>query len=209
MRRSAEQFVEEMSTLAQGRLIAIFLGGVAPERGVREIVTAWEQIPDSDAILVIRAPDGANEELDTVISIAVANGTMNKTVFVLPSVTEAELIPAASSADVGIIPYRPTFDNHIMACPNKLSQYMQAGIAVLTNDIPYPRQVVTNAKCGLVYSDKNGYDEIVDRIMYFRRKKNKLTEFKDNAKEYCRTHYNWDAYYKALLAEIDSVWSVR
>ena len=203
-RVAKDKFASEMSKIAKSRLVAIFLGGVAPERGLRELVSAWEQISVEEAILVIRSPKGRNDELNVVISMAALNGTLGNTVFFLPSVTEEELIAAASAADVGIIPYKPTFDNHIMACPNKLSQYMQAGIAVVSNDIPFPRQIIRDANCGLIYSDRCGHREIVDSIMLLRRDGGKLKEYQRNAKSYCRTHYRWEIYYKCLLNVIDS-----
>ena len=143
--REAE-YDQQIRALAHGRLVVVFQGNVAAERGLREIVAAWKHVPKDEAILIMRAPDHPSIELKAVIEIARKDGTLEESVFLLPSVSEDDLIVAASAADVGIIPYRPTFPNHVMACPNKLSQYMQAGLAIFSNDIPYVREIVEAAE---------------------------------------------------------------
>src|SRR3546814_5848658 len=76
------------------------------------------------------------------MALADANGMSGRSVFRLPSISESQLVSAARAADVGVIPYNPVFPNHVMACPNKLDQYMQAGIAILSNNIPYVRHII-------------------------------------------------------------------
>ena len=47
-----------------------------------------------------------------------------------------------------VIPYKPIIRNDRFACPNKLSQYLHAGLMVLTNDLPYVKSVVQAAGAG-------------------------------------------------------------
>ena len=190
-----KRFEAQVRALARGRLVVTFQGGVAPERGLKEIALAWQFVPEDEAILVIRAPDGPNAELDAVIDIAKTRGAFGRSIFCLPSVKEEDLISAAMSADVGIIPYKPTFPNHVMACPNKLSQYMQAGLAILSNDIPYVRKIVEDAKCGVIYTNLDGPEEIAAKIMMLRKKKERLDRFKKNSKRYAQEQFNWDRFY--------------
>ena len=197
-----DRFSEVVSSLAQGRRVATFQGRVTPERGLRELVAAWQFVPEQEVILIIRTPDGPNPELDEVIRIAKANGTFQRTVFQLPSVSEDELILAAKGTDIGIIPYKPTFPNHIMACPNKLSQYMQAGLAIFSNDIPYVRHIVEDAKCGVVYTTDGDSKAIAERITELCRKEEKLQKMKDNSLVYSRTKYNWGKFYFHVEEEI-------
>ena len=190
-----KRFAAEMDALARGRLVVTFQGGVSPERGLKEIVNAWQYVPENEAILVIRTLDGPNPELEAVINIAKINGTFGRSIFRLPSVKEEDLISAAKSADVGIIPYNPTFPNHVMACPNKLSQYMQAGLAIFSNNIPYVRKIIEDAQCGAIYTSLDTPEELAAKIMMFRKEKRKLDEFKINAKMYAQEKFNWDVFY--------------
>ena len=196
------RYASELGEIAQGRLIALFQGRVAPERGLREIVTAWTYVPQDKAVLAIRAPLGLNEELEAVIDIAKTEGTYERSVFLLQPVKERDLITAASAADVGIIPYKPTFGNHLMACPNKLSQYLQAGLAIFANDIPYVRTVVEDAKCGYIYTCRDGPRHMSDMIMALARDRGKLNVYKRNAARYARETFHWDAFYTSVEERI-------
>ena len=190
-----DRFGAEMQALAQGRLVAIFQGRVTPERGLREIVKAWQYMPADGAILAIRTPSGPNPEMEAVVRMAKTNGTFQRTVFHLPSVSEDELIAAGRVADIGIIPYKPTFPNHIMACPNKLSQYMQAGLAIFSNDIPYVREIVEEAKCGVMYTTNEIPERIADKIIKLCRDQSRLDGMKTNALQFSREKFNWDRFY--------------
>ena len=200
--RQAE-FEAQLRALADGRLIVVFQGRVAPERGLREIVSAWKYIPEGEAILVMRAPDHPSTELKTVLGIAERSGTLGESVFLLPSVSEDNLIVAASAGDVGIIPYRPTFPNHVMACPNKLSQYMQAGLAIFSNDIPYVREIVEAAECGVIYGDEESPQEVAERIVLLQRDRTRLDELKVNARKYAHETFHWEMFYQQYAKDVD------
>ena len=197
-----QELTAQVHAVAQGRLVFLFQGRVAPERGLREIVGAWRYVPEDKAILIIRSPEGPNPELEDVISMASRDNTLGESVFFLPSVSERELILAASAADVGIIPYRPTFPNHVMACPNKLSQYMQAGLAVFSNDIPYVREIIEDAECGITYGDSDSFQDIADRIVKFAEEKDNLKTFKRNSIRYTKEAFNWDVFFPSIEDEI-------
>ena len=55
------------------------------------------------------------------------------------------------------MPYLPIAINERLACSNKLSQYLHAGLMVITNDLPYVKSVLEEAEAGLSY---NGADVV-------------------------------------------------
>src|SRR5439155_10191173 len=82
-------------------------------------------------------------------------GLLGRSVFFLDAVAEAELVAAAAEAEIGIVPYRPLIINDRLSCPNKLSQYLHAGLMVIANDLPYVKSVLTDAQAGLFYNSAN------------------------------------------------------
>ena len=54
-----------------------------------------------------------------------------------------------SKASIGIIPYLPV-PNHLVCLPNKLFEYMAAGVAVIASDFPHYRKVVDSSQSGLL-----------------------------------------------------------
>ena len=189
----AKIYYKQRENLAGERKVFVFQGGIASERGLAELVAAWIYV--EEAVLFIRSPDGPNPEKEKIIKIAKIDGTYDRTVFFLPSIPEEHLISAASTADVGVIPYNPVFPNHIVACPNKLSQYMHAGIAIFTNKIPHVLSVIQNAGCGVSYSHEMPPEKIAAIISSLAASQD-LHTYGNKGKEFAFSDYHWEKYYE-------------
>jgi glycosyltransferase involved in cell wall biosynthesis len=78
-----------------------------------------------------------------------------RNVQILPPVPMTDLVRALDGYDVGVVPYLPTGKNFLFCSPNKLFEYMIAGLAVVCSDLPVLREVVLSADCGLLYEPGN------------------------------------------------------
>ena len=103
----------------------LFQGQFASGRGLEGLVKSWAGV-DSRARLLLRGPDNPHKQ--NIVKLAQSQGLLDKTVFFPEAVAEADLVQAAREADVGLIPYGPSNINYRFSCPNKLSQYMAAGL---------------------------------------------------------------------------------
>lgn len=137
---------------ARGRVRVLFQGGFAENRGVEELIDAWREIDESKAVLFIRGPENLYRE--SLISHAFKTGRVGSSIFFLPSVPESELVSSAANADVGVISYLSKVENHEGACPNKLSQYMQAGVMIVAVALPFVKSVVDAAGAGITFDDR-------------------------------------------------------
>lgn len=138
---------------ASERVRFLFQGQFAPERGIIELIQVWTQVSPEKAALFLRGPD--NEDKAACIALAEQLGILNKSVYFLEPILETELVDAAASFDVGVIPYKPATVNYRYCCPNKLSQYMQAGLAILANHLDFVKATVEQYDCGLTYHSDN------------------------------------------------------
>lgn len=187
--RSAAMSREGLLTkLARGRVSFLFQGNFAPQRGLEELVAAWSGVDGDRAALFLRGPN--NQWKEAIEEKVRATGQLNTSIYLLPPVAVEELVEAAGEADVGIIPYKTESPAYKFACPNKLSQYMQAGMAVLSNNIPYVAQHLEKAGCGFVY-DASKPETIVDAIMAMAKDSSLLVRQKESSREYARTIFNW------------------
>lgn len=173
----------------------LYQGNFAPQRGLEELVSGWAMLADARAQLYLRGPDGpAREEC---LKLARGLGVEGRTVHFLPPVIENELVTGATQFDVGVIPYKPDAPAYAYCCPNKLSQYMQAGLAVLTNDLVTVRAMVEQYQCGAVY-DSHRLDTLRAAVDALTADAARLMQLKRAAKEAARTDFNWQRQSTAL-----------
>jgi len=123
--------------------IALYQGHYLPERGLENLVRAARHLlPDIE--LVFRGYGPVEGELR-----ALASGTKNVR-FVHPVPME-QMVDAAQDADVGIVSYIPSNLNNYLASPNKLFEYIHAGLPVAVSDGPFMRRVVCSNDIGVVF----------------------------------------------------------
>jgi glycosyltransferase involved in cell wall biosynthesis len=193
--------VSELSTLADGRLRILYQGTFAPGRGLEEVLREWATVDGTRSALFLRGP--RNEWRDRLERLAEELGLFGKSVYFLPPVLEKDLIGAAQEADVGLIPYKGDFPSYRFACPNKLSQYLHGGLAILANRIPYVEHLVTRGQIGLCYDvDKPGsFARAVEDLIADRGGVERLRR---NAAEFAEREYRWERYENALLALVEA-----
>jgi glycosyltransferase involved in cell wall biosynthesis len=185
----------EVSDLAGARVKVLFQGAFSPERGIEELIRAWRHIDGSAAALFLRGP--RNELRDACAALAGELGLLGHSVYFVDPIAEAELVPASMEADVGVIPYQPTLINHRYCCPNKLSQYLQAGIMILCNDLPYVKQVVADAQAGLAYDGKDEAS-LVEALRRAIADPGLRERCGRNGREHARRAFHWQQFYPVL-----------
>ncbi|CAN0618960.1 conserved protein of unknown function [Burkholderia multivorans] len=186
--------------LAQGEVAFVVQANFAIGRGFELLIDAWQHV-DARAKLYLRGGDRPYK--DTLRARAEEIKLLGTRVFFPDAVGEADLVLAASFADVGIIPYEPKSINNRHCGPNKLSQYMAAGIPVLSNRLQFVEQVLRDGDCGVVADFTNTADIVrcVDALTVDIALRRRLG---DNARAHFARHYNWNAvsepFYASMMA---------
>jgi glycosyltransferase involved in cell wall biosynthesis len=184
-----------MTPLARERIKVLFQGRFASGRGIEELIEGWARVDGTKAALFLRGPD--NIWRQAAIALARKLDLLDKSVYFLEAVPEHMLVPAAMEADVGVIPYKPLITNDRFACPNKLSQYMHAGLMVVANDLPYVKSVIQAAGAGLSYdsSDPSSLAAIIGRVVADR---NLVRRCQESALRYAKETFNWQIHGETL-----------
>ncbi len=166
----------------------LFQGQVALRRGIEELLAAWSQVDEKEAVLYLRCPENDYlAELRRTFKGLLDQGK----VIILQPVPEKDLIPAATFGDLGIIPYVGPNLNHVYCCPNKLSQYMQAGLAILSNKLEFVSEVIRRFECGLTY-DAGKPETLVEAIRFLIANPKVLQTMQHNARRGARSEFNWE-----------------
>lgn len=181
-----------------GGCIFLFQGGFAEGRGLELLIEAWPETA-SNAYLHLRGRDNPYKE--TLVQTSIRNGTYNSRVFFPSPVDEDQLIEAASKAGVGVCPYPPTNILYANCSPNKVSQYMAAGVPILANRTSFVKQVVANAKCGIVV-DFSRRAELVAAVNLLAADGELRGNLARSGQQYFVRSFNWQAisgeFYEAL-----------
>tara|TARA_R110002096_G_scaffold34470_11_gene98459 strand:- start:2313 stop:3824 length:1512 start_codon:yes stop_codon:yes gene_type:complete len=191
--RAEPQFA--LDELARGRLRVLYQGGFAAHRGLEQVIAAWSDVDDSKAVLFLRGPN--NSFRDSLTRQAERAGRLNTSVFFLPSVSEDKLAVAALEADIGLVPYLSHIENHLGACPNKVGQYMQAGLAVVAANLPFVASILSAGQCGEIYDDQD--DSALARTLNtLVLDPDQVRAMGQAGREFAESDYNFDVYFPIL-----------
>jgi glycosyltransferase involved in cell wall biosynthesis len=183
------------------QVIFLYQGGFSPGRNLEQLIAQWSAT-DPRAVLWLRGPHWSYA--DQLIELARSTGLLGTRIFFLEAVTEGELVSAAAQADVGIIPYNHTMNGNKYGCPNKLSQYMAAGLPILTTELDFVASLVRRYDLGAVFSF-TGQPSLAKTTSLFVEDKVKVKECAHRAREFFRSKFNWEVVSKSFYDELDSL----
>jgi glycosyltransferase involved in cell wall biosynthesis len=96
------------------------------------------------------------------------------------AVAQDKLLQYTQSADAGIIPYQATCMNNYYCTPNKLFEFIAAGIAILGNRLPEIHHIVTGNQLGLT-GNMNNAGELAQLIDALFHNDEQLSTWKKNS----------------------------
>jgi glycosyltransferase involved in cell wall biosynthesis len=172
--------------------VVLYVGGLMAGRGLEQLVDAAAMVERAELVFL---GDGVLAE--PLRRRATANGSGER-VHVLPPVPSADLIDVAASADVGVSPIVPSCLNYRFSLPNKLFQYMAAGLPVVASDFPQVREVVVGAGCGVVV-DTRRPAEIARGINTLLADPESARAMGERGRRAVEERFNWATSARALL----------
>lgn len=103
----------------------------------------------------------------------------------------------------GIVTFLPA-PNHIDAQPNKMFEYMSAGLPIITSNFPLWREIVEGNYCGICI-DPEQPKEIAGAIEYLVEHPEKALKMGENGKKAVFEKYNWTIEERKLLAFYEEI----
>lgn len=175
----------------------IYQGALSAGRGLPELLDAVARVPDASVAMM-----GCGA-LAGLLRERAARDDVSGRAFVLDAVSPERVVPIARSADVGVIPFQPTTLNNRLASPNKLFEYMHAGLAIVATDLPFIAQVLEETGAGVTVppADVDGWAR---RIACLARDRDALDRLRANSAE-AAARYTWDLEKQKLLAVYDRI----
>lgn len=172
----------------------IYAGVLTKERGVSELIRSLELVDKKFAVrlkLLGRFDPPAFEE-----EVRSLEGWAN--VDYLGLVPYQEVIVHLRDADIGVVLFHDV-PNHPESMPNKLFEYMAAGLPVIASNFPLWKEIVEGNECGLTVDPLNP-QEIAQAIEYLLDHPELRQKMGENGRRAVLEKYNWENEAKKLLA---------
>ena len=147
-------------SIRQDQKIFLYQGMLGPDRGIEELISAFQTRHDDRAVLVIMGQG----KLQTQVIEATHQCPI---IFHHPYVPYHLINSYSSSADVGLNMAKNSCLNHTFCLPNKIFEYIQALLPIMTNDLVDCKQLIQSYQIGHViddYSDK-GINQAIDEML--------------------------------------------
>jgi glycosyltransferase involved in cell wall biosynthesis len=128
--RAAPGALASAAGLEQHIPIVLYQGGFSAHRGLANLVRAAADVPGAAFVLM------GWGTLEPVLRDLIEELGLDDRVHIVAPVAPSELLKHTAGATIGVIPYEPHGLNNRYTTPNKLFEYINAGVPVLGSHLP-------------------------------------------------------------------------
>lgn len=191
--RASDRLRERLELGPDVRL-ALYQGALRENRALDRLVSAALYL--DPGIVVVIMGDGPCQG---AIAAQIARDGLGDRVKLLPAVPYAELLEWTASADLGLNVLPPDYSPSIRYClPNKLFEYLMAGVPVLTSPLEAVVEVLRTYGAGSVVGSLEP-EVVAGAINGMLGDPEALARMRQNALAACARDLRWDVEQKHLL----------
>lgn len=185
-------FAEEIPYQERPMQVA-YVGGITAIRGAVEMVRAMERLPEYLGARLALAGTFSPPELEATVRRLPGWKFVN----FLGWQNRQAIGSLLANSRIGIVVFHPE-PNHLEAQPNKLFEYMAAGIPVVASNFPLWRKIVEGEGCGLTVDPLNP-QAIAEAIRWLLEHPKEAEEMGRRGRQAVLEKYNWDREAAKLL----------
>jgi glycosyltransferase involved in cell wall biosynthesis len=185
------ELASEVAWAAKEKAVC-YVGGIASIRGIRETVRALEHVTSGVRLLL----GGEFSEPDVAAELKAYPSW--KAVDELGFLDRDGVRKVLERSIAGLVMFLP-LPNHIDAQPNKMFEYMSAGIPVISSNFPLWREIVEGNDCGLCVNPMDP-EAIAAAIDFLVSNPERAKQMGENGRQAVQARYNWTVEEGKLLA---------
>lgn len=168
----------------------VYVGRISEIRGIKPLVKSLSKLKGVRLNLI---GEFGNKEIKKEVKSLPEFKLVNELGFK----SRNEVADILARSKIGIVTFLAT-PNHVDAQPNKMFEYMSAGLPVVTSNFPLWREIVEGNKCGICV-DPEDIDEIASAIQYLVDNPIEAERMGGNGRKAVMEKYNWEQEEKKLL----------
>lgn len=159
-----------------------YVGGISEIRGIKELIKALESTEGIELKLV-----GTFNDSKILEEVMDYDGWQK--VNFIGKIDRTGVAKVLGEVKAGIVTFHPS-PNHIDAQPNKMFEYMSAGIPVIASKFPLWSEVVEGNDCGVLVDPQNP-KEIANAISFLIKNPKESERKGENGRKAIKEIYNW------------------
>lgn len=132
--------------ISEDNIVFIYQGGFIEGRGVERLLRIFADLPDKHLLCMGSGP------LDTLVVDAALN---HSNIHHIPPVAPSEVLGYSCAADVGICLTDNTCLSHYYSMPNKIFEYLHAGLPIIINPLFEQQRIVETYVCGWIAPEED------------------------------------------------------
>ncbi len=184
---------EEIPYRERGPFLA-YTGGISPLRGIRELLQAMDYVSPNYSCKLVLAGKFDSPQMES--EIQQLSGWQH--VDYRGWISREAVADLLYKVKIGLINFH-SVPNHMEAQPNKLFEYMSAGLPVIASDFPLWRKIVSGAGCGLLVDPRDPV-EIAEAVRWLLDHPDEAEAMGKRGQQVVREKFNWAIEEKKLLA---------
>lgn len=182
---------KEIGLPEEKKIVLMQGAGINIQRGAEEAV---EAVKYTDGVVLVIV--GGGDVLPLLKNQVIASGLEEKVKFIPKQVPE-KLFFYTANADLGLAIDKDTNINYRLSLPNKLFDYIHAGIPVLVSPLPEIKRIVDQYQVG-DFIESHDPQHIASRIMVMLSDEKRIATWKHNLKA-ATGELNWETEKQVLV----------
>lgn len=183
--------IRSILNLKKDDKIILYQGIFNKSRGLKKLIESFKFV-DSSINLILIGEGPLKKEL-----VEISKQLNN--VYFIPMVQQKELISYTSSADIGVLFVQADNKSKDLTLPNKVFEYMNAGIPYVTNNRPESSRIVKENNCGFIFNDQT--PELIAEQFKVIIKKD-LTSLGENGRRAIKNKFLWQKDFELFFKQL-------